>query len=352
MQTAISEITLVFFTTLAPAGVVACIGMLAPAVVERLSGDERTRIDRWVFVPLVVSMLGLVASSTHLGQPENALYVFTGVGRSPLSREVFAAVVFLALCGVYWLYSFAQRPRRMLQDVWAVLIMLAGLVFLVQLGFAYSVATIPTWSSSYVPAGLWLNALVAGPLLAVACLLLARYQTASGRLGWTYTAVSAIALVANTLVYVQQCGEMLGIENAFTSAVQLVPHYPAMIAAFALLCAMGIALVVVNLRKFRAGFDPAGSAPEAQEPLARDVVSGLRNARAGFDLAGSAPEDQEPFARDVVSNLSSGPQVGPQPVMPAKRQLAATLPSLIGCVLAFAGIFIMRFAFYMMHMTL
>ena len=44
-------------------------------------------------------MVGLVASATHLGNPANALYVFLGVGRSPLSTEVFCAVVFLALGG-------------------------------------------------------------------------------------------------------------------------------------------------------------------------------------------------------------------------------------------------------------
>ena len=56
-------------------------------------------------------MVGLVASATHLGNPANALYVFTGVGRCPLSTEVFAAVIFLALAGVYLLYSFVEHPR-------------------------------------------------------------------------------------------------------------------------------------------------------------------------------------------------------------------------------------------------
>ena len=55
-------------------------------------------------------MVGLVASATHLGNPSNALYVFLGVGRSPLSTEVFFAVVFLALAGLYWLVRFRRAP--------------------------------------------------------------------------------------------------------------------------------------------------------------------------------------------------------------------------------------------------
>ena len=98
--TALGEITLVLFTTLAPSGAIALALMGLPIVAGRASEDERRRIDKFVSVPLVVSMVGLVASATHLGNPANALYVFVGVGRSPLSTEVFCAVVFLALAGV------------------------------------------------------------------------------------------------------------------------------------------------------------------------------------------------------------------------------------------------------------
>ena len=105
LNNALGEITLVLFTTLAPSGVMAFILMGLPLVRGGLNADVRQRIQRFLSIPLVTSMVGLVASATHLGNPANALYVFLGVGRSPLSTEVFCAVVFLALAGVYWLYS-------------------------------------------------------------------------------------------------------------------------------------------------------------------------------------------------------------------------------------------------------
>ena len=88
---AFGEITLVLFTTLAPSGAVAYLIMGLPVLVGRAQDEVARRLNRWSCLPLVVTMVGLIASATHLGNPSNALYVFTGVGRSPLSTEVFAA---------------------------------------------------------------------------------------------------------------------------------------------------------------------------------------------------------------------------------------------------------------------
>ena len=86
--TAFSEITLVLFTTLAPSGAVAYALMSLPIIRGRLSDDAHRRIDKALCIPLIVSLVGLVASATHLGNPANALYVFMGVGRSPLSNTL------------------------------------------------------------------------------------------------------------------------------------------------------------------------------------------------------------------------------------------------------------------------
>ena len=154
MGTALGEITLVLFTTLAPSGVVAFILMGLPLLRADLAADARRRINQFLSIPLVTAMVGLVASATHLGNPANALYVFLGVGRSPLSTEVFCAVVFLALAGVYWLYSFAERPRIGLQRPWMVLAMAAGIVFVTSVAFAYNAETIVSWYTVYVPLNL------------------------------------------------------------------------------------------------------------------------------------------------------------------------------------------------------
>ena len=84
--TAFSEITLVLFTTLAPSGAVAYALMSFPIIYGRLSDDAHRRIDKALCIPLIVSLVGLVASATHLGNPANALYVFMGGGEKPAFR--------------------------------------------------------------------------------------------------------------------------------------------------------------------------------------------------------------------------------------------------------------------------
>ena len=140
-NTALGEITLVLFTTLAPPAVLACMIMAGVIASRPLAFEARSRISHAIAIPLVVSMVGLVASATHLGNPSNALYVFLGVGRSPLSNEVFSAVVFLAVCGLYWLFSFSEKDRPRVHRVWCALIVVAGAACIAGIALAYDVGS-------------------------------------------------------------------------------------------------------------------------------------------------------------------------------------------------------------------
>lgn len=283
LDTALGEITLVLFTTLAPSGVVAFIVMGLPLLGGSATAEERRRIHKFLSIPLVTTMVGLVASATHLGNPANALYVFLGVGRSPLSTEVFCAVVFLALAGVYWLYSFSEHPRKRLQRWWIALSMVAGVVFVTAIAFAYSTETIVSWNTVFVPLNLWLNALVGGPVLALLGLRAARWDKLRNRFGRILIVVAAVALVANVVSFGMQNLQLSTIENAFVTAAELVPYYGFMIAVFGTLGMIGI----------------------------------------GMDM------------RALFGCVS------------------LTLPRVIvSSMVVLVGIFVMRFAFYMMHMTI
>ena len=87
----LAQVTLALFTTLAPSGAVALAIVAAVLLFAKLGDDVRARINKFMCIPLVVTMVGLIASATHLGNPANALYVFMHVGSSPLSNEVVAA---------------------------------------------------------------------------------------------------------------------------------------------------------------------------------------------------------------------------------------------------------------------
>lgn len=279
-ETAFNEITLVLFTTLAPSGAAAyfAVGL----VVLATEGEACKRIGETLLVPFLVCLVGLVASATHLGNPDNALYVFSRVGASPLSNEVCAAVLFLGVSGVHWLYQFAEHARPNALRALLAAAMAVSLVFLASIAFAYSSRTVITWNVPLVPVALCLNALVGGPVLAFATLRIAEWEPIEGRAGRCLLAVSLLALLANVGAYLAQGAGLADAKNYVVSAAQLVPHYDLMVAAFFVLVATGLLL---------------------------DVTAMLRGR------------------------------------CPAK-------PRVVGAsALVFAGIFVMRFAFYMMHMT-
>ncbi|MEY8459638.1 DmsC/YnfH family molybdoenzyme membrane anchor subunit [Eggerthellaceae bacterium 24-137] len=326
---ACNEITLVLFTTLAPAGAVAYLIMGLPMLAGRVRGDAARRLNQCTCVPLVVAMVGLIASATHLGNPSNALYVFAGVGRSPLSTEVICAVAFLALAGVYWLYSFAERPRRGLQRAMLAAIDVAIVAFVIGVAFAYHVDTIPTWSLPLVPASLGLNALMGGPVLALASFAAAGFAPGK-RGGRVLLGLATAAWAANLVVYGVLGFQLQGIGNELVSAADLAGSYPAFLGAFALLSAAGIVVAWRTERRYAAG------------PTAADSAVGVAAGRALDGGAEPAAAAAEPAA-DLAVN--------PQPI--ATVRTTASLPGLVvASLLVFAALFVMRFTFYMTHLTL
>lgn len=295
-DTALGEVTLVLFTTLAPSGAIALVLVAAVLLFSKLESTMRARISTFMCIPLVVTMVGLVASATHLGNPANALYVFLHFGSSPLSNEVVSAVGLLACSGLYWLYSFSVKPFAWLQRLLLAMIAATGIVFVAMVSLAYSVDTIVTWSLPMVPISLWLNALVGGPLLAAITLYAAQWRALAGRFGLLLMTVPFIALAANMVAYIVQGRLLNGVANSVVAAADLVPHYRTMLLAFALMCFAGCVLAAL-----------------AMHAVSRETV-----AHGGGELA---------FSKRVLVRL------------------------LVACLLVFAGIFVMRFAFYMMHLT-
>ncbi|MFR1640871.1 MAG: dimethyl sulfoxide reductase anchor subunit family protein, partial [Eggerthellaceae bacterium] len=132
------------------------------------------RIDRMIALPFSVVLIGFIASATHLGTPANALHVFSGVGRSPLSNEVLSAVAFLFLVGSYWMMAFKERFPDAVAKPWLALACLAGIALIACTSMAYNVDTVPTWDTAFTPANLVLAALLAGPVLGLLFLELAQ----------------------------------------------------------------------------------------------------------------------------------------------------------------------------------
>lgn len=282
MTSGFDELSLAVFTTLAPGGVVAFICMAFMIADPRVSLDEKTRLDRFLAIPIAVALIGFIASATHLGTPANALHVFSGIGRSPLSNEVLSAVAFLFLASSYWMMAFKENFSVTLSRIWVITAAVAGVGLIAMTSLAYSVTTVLTWDTPFTPANLILSALFVGPLLALFAKTCAASE--SRRLDKGLIIVACLALILGTVVLFLHEVTLANISNFETTAAELVPDYFVMICAHTLL---GILSLVC--------------------------------------------------ARISISEN-------------ATRQKTLTL-QFIASVLAFVAIFITRFAFYLLHMT-
>lgn len=246
MTSGFNAYSLALFTTLAPAGVIAFI-ILALVRLKAGSHETAVRIDRIIALPFSVVLIGFIASATHLGTPANALHVFAGVGRSPLSDEVLTAICFLFFAGSYWMVAFKQHFPDTIAKPWLILSCLSGIVFLISTSIAYSSPTIPTWNTPYTPLNLIFSALLTGPVLGLLFLEMAHIRFWNREI-FLFT-IAGIALVAGTVLLGLHNESLAAIANNEFCATSLVPHYPFTIAMHALLGFTGTTVAGLSLRK-------------------------------------------------------------------------------------------------------
>lgn len=239
---AVEELPLVFFTALAPMGIVCMVVLIALILSGRFERAESLRLNQLAWVPLAVTTVGLIASAAHLGTPANALYVITGVGRSPLSNEVVSCVVFLAACGFNWIYSFVRTDKVALKRVVGAVIIVSGIVALGFIAFAYSVDTIESWYTVFVPVNLVLGGTVGGLLLVALTLVLATETSAHLRLRRVLAVVAGGVLVLHLLSIGLQWTQLGQMTGAYGTAADFAPLYPLLASAYALLAGCGVAI--------------------------------------------------------------------------------------------------------------
>lgn len=140
---------LAIFTTLAPMAAASFVVLAYVFLAGKPSAEEAKRLDKWTALPAVFMALGMIASFFHLANPANALFVFSGVGSSPLSNELLVTVVFAVVALVYWILGLAGKlPATGGARTVLLLVLAAGSVLQALFcGMAYLMDTIPTWNN-------------------------------------------------------------------------------------------------------------------------------------------------------------------------------------------------------------
>lgn len=174
METALNELPLAIFTTLAPMGAGAFAVLAAAFCTMNLDDAKIKAIDRFSLIPLGLIAVGFIASFFHLASPLKAYGVLSGIGHSPLSNEIAVGMVFFVAAIVYVALGFAGKLSASARKPFALVVAVLALVFSLFTGLAYMMPTIPSWDSPLVPLEMIGSALLGGALLALVVLALAK----------------------------------------------------------------------------------------------------------------------------------------------------------------------------------
>ena len=238
MEAALNELPLALFTTLAPMGAGAFVALACALFTTTFSDEQLRKIDRFMAIPLIVVLVGFVASFFHLASPLHAPLVFAGVGSSPLSNEIVAGCIFTVLAVVYWIMGVTGKLSA---------VAVAAIVFACFTGLAYVMDTIASWNSPLVPVQFAGFALTGGMALGALVLTLAGAldDAAKGSFKTVALAVVAAGVVLAVVAFCAHVMGVSGLSNALENGADLVSEVTSFVVlAAVLLAASGVATVL------------------------------------------------------------------------------------------------------------
>lgn len=230
------EWPLVLFTVLgqgvAGATIVAGLGWCA----LRDDAATRHRVVRSMFFLWMVMGIAFLASVVHLGSPLRAFNSLNRIGASALSNEIASGSLFFAAGGIWWLVAFLGKMPERLGQIWLVVTMVLGLLFVLAMTRVYQIDTVPTWHNGYTTSAFFLTVLLVGPLFAALLLRIADVPF-NGKI---FAAISALGLLATVVVVIMQSNTLGDIHSSVQQARTLVPDYAGLQVVRVLMLAAGL----------------------------------------------------------------------------------------------------------------
>ena len=238
-ETASSAISLLVFSILVPMGVTAMglVGLVRASL--GLDEEAAKKADTLLSVPAVVTIVGLIASFTHLGSPFHVFGMVSGIGSSPLSKEIVIAGMAILVALVYWIFTLVKHPEEAVHKVFGIALVVLGLICALFTGLAYMIPTIVTWNSPVGAISQVCAALFGGAVLAALVLALANAKVDK--------ALGVCALVGAAGVAVMllvQGGLYGGVVNAAGLTLSAVMGQYWVVAVIAIVCAAVAAFLV------------------------------------------------------------------------------------------------------------
>lgn len=163
-----SELALVFFSILAQlaVGTFLVLGVITLWVRQKVGKQQSERLAGWGWwAILIVMVLALVASLTHLGNVKNAYLSILNLETAWLSREILFALLFTGSAGLYAFLTSRKVGSNNMQSVLWVVAAIFGIALVFSMSMIYSyIRTQPAWNSPFTTISFFITTLLLGSL--------------------------------------------------------------------------------------------------------------------------------------------------------------------------------------------
>ena len=250
MDAALHELPLALFTTLTSIGAGAFIALAIAFFKTSFTEDKARAIGKATLVPTVVVLVGFVAAFFHLANPMNAMNVFAGIGRSPLSNELCVASLFAAAMVVYAILAATGKLNEGSRKGFLAVLAVLAVAFAAAMGLAYSLPTVPTWDSPWPVAQMLGYALLGGAVMGACVLSFADALDDALAAGFKNVALglAGVGLVLAVLGLAMMVAGANGMQTPIASGAALAGEAIGclVVAIIALVGAFGLLFKVVN----------------------------------------------------------------------------------------------------------
>jgi len=243
------ELPLVFFTVLGQMGAGA---VLISAIYYLINNQAQNtvKIERINIAALIIMALAMAIASLHLGHPLRALNVIFGIGRSPMSNEIFSFGVLFGITFASVLLAYFAKPnngnkltfiKKLINrinkipgigKIIAILLITVSLFFVWMIVETYMIPTVKNWDTYYTALQMYTAMLILGGVLA----------TLFGirKIGLTLFIIGSLIVLITKLPYINLVSQ---------NGTELVQAQYCWWMAQCALLVLSMIIVLINIRK-------------------------------------------------------------------------------------------------------
>lgn len=174
----VHEWALVTFTILAQMSVGAflVLGVLHWFAVRKAGIEQADRLADYALLAIgPVLLLGMGASTLHLGTPNTAYRAVANLGSSWLSREILCGTLFAVAGAVFAILQWRKLATSTVRIVVALVAAAFGVALVYSMGRVYLLRTVPVWNTVFTPVMFFVTTFLLGSM-AIGAAFVATYR--------------------------------------------------------------------------------------------------------------------------------------------------------------------------------